>query len=161
MPQKKIHFFSESVSFTLRNKTLIRNWIGRCVKNYGYTIESLNFIFCLDRHLLMLNKKYLKHNYYTDVITFDNRSLLEALPSGRHGRQEIPTMATPSGIIYADIYISIERVKKNATDYKQTFSKELKRVMIHGVLHLMGFDDKTKKKKARMRMEEDKWLRRS
>lgn len=149
MPLEKILFFNESVSFTLRNKTLIRKWINRCAKHYGFKIDSLSFIFCSDKYLLKLNKKYLSHNYFTDVITFDNRSLLE----------KTPTRASHLRIIYADIFISIDSVKKNAAHYKQAFSKELKRVMIHGVLHLMGLDDKTEMEKKRMKKAEERWLK--
>ncbi len=99
---------------------------------------SLNFIFCTDAYLLELNRKYLNHDYYTDIITFPYRQYPQPLE--------------------ADIYISIDRVNENALQRGISFQDELLRVIIHGVLHLLGFDDHTPVEKARMREMEDQCI---
>jgi len=101
-------------------------------------IENINIIFCDDKYLLSINKKYLKHNYYTDIITFD--------------------YATDHTNLSGDIYISVERAKENAKLYKQPLSKEIHRLLIHGLLHLIGYNDKTKAEKKLMVEKEDIYL---
>lgn len=97
---------------------------------------NINFIFCTDEELLKLNKKYLHHNTYTDVITFNYND----------------------NDLSGDIYISIDRVRLNSVKYKVTFNNELHRVMLHGVLHLIGYNDKSKKQKETMVKAENKYL---
>ncbi len=104
------------------------------------TASTLNFIFCPDNYLLEINRKYLKHDYYTDIITFPYQQHPEALE--------------------ADIYISIDRVKENATNLGVSFQDELLRVIIHGVLHLLGYKDKSPEDLARMRDMEEQCLQR-
>ncbi len=104
------------------------------------TASTLNFIFCPDDYLLEINRKYLKHDYYTDIITFPYRQHPEPLE--------------------ADIYISIDRVKENATNLGVSFQDELLRVIIHGVLHLLGYKDKSPEDLARMREMEEQCLQR-
>lgn len=133
-----IHFFKEDIRFRLLHKTELCKWIIRAVQNHSFQLSELNFIFCSDKYLLQLNKKYLNHNYYTDIITFDN-SLEKKKISG-------------------DIFISVDRVKANAEKFKTTFKDELHRVIIHGVLHLLGFNDKSEKDKRVMKRMEDEWL---
>src|SRR5690606_26867158 len=126
----KINFFTEEVDFKLKNKSIIRKWITDSVKNEKCFVGELNFIFCSDEYLLKINQEYLNHDTYTDIITFDN------------GEEE--------GEITGDIFISIERVNENAAQFKINPDTELQRVMIHGVLHLIGFPDKKPDEKALM-----------
>lgn len=134
-----IHFFSESIKFVLRDKTKIRKWLMKCSSKERKKIGELNYIFCSDSYLRKINKQYLKHDYFTDIITFPATSVKESLVSG-------------------DIFISIERVKENAGVFKVTFNEELHRVMAHGLLHLCGYGDKTEKEVKKMRKMEDEWL---
>jgi probable rRNA maturation factor len=134
----EINFFSEEIKFLLKDKIRLREWIYEVVKKEKKDIEFINYIFCSDAYLLKLNKTYLQHNYFTDVITF----------SYDEGEKQLK----------GDIYISIERVKENAKDYSRTFYNELHRVMIHGVLHLIGYEDNTDKERELIRKKEDKYL---
>ncbi|SEA94265.1 rRNA maturation RNase YbeY [Pedobacter hartonius] len=138
MRKAPIYFFSEEVKYTLKNKTQIRNWIHDTIIAEGYQLEELNFILCSDEYLLAMNQQYLKHDTYTDVITFDNS-------------EELKT-------IVGDIFISIERIQENARQFKSTTQQELNRVMIHGTLHLLGYKDKGKEAKALMTQKEDQYL---
>jgi rRNA maturation RNase YbeY len=134
-----IHFFKEDIRFRLICRQHLVNWIGKAVRENNYELIAVNYIFCSDRYLLKLNKKYLDHHFKTDIITFDN--------------------AVSKKKISGDIFISIERVIKNAARYEVTFNDELNRVMIHGILHLLGYRDKTLKERAGMRRLEDDWLK--
>ena len=120
----KITFFTEDINYTLKNKTIIRKWIENTIVEEGYRLEELNFILCSDEYLLRINQDYLQHDDYTDVITFDNSE-------------------KPKTIV-SDIFISVERIKENAVNFKSSTANELCRVMIHGTLHLLGYLDKTK-----------------
>jgi probable rRNA maturation factor len=119
-----------------------KNWLKALVKEEGFELISAEFIFCSDDYLLEINRDYLQHEYYTDIITFD---LSEEV-------QEIE----------GTIYISLDRVRDHAQTLKVDFNTELARVMAHGLLHLCGFKDKTKAEQAEMRKKEDyylsKWL---
>ena len=134
-----IYFFKEDVRFRFLHQQALREWITGVVGKKKFRIEEINYIFCSDNYLLELNKKFLNHHFYTDIITFDNSS----------GKKKIS----------ADIFISIERVKENAEKFNTSFNDELHRVMIHGILHLLGYKDKTKKDQSTMRMKEDEWLK--
>jgi len=114
----------------------VSNWIAGVIQAHNIQIEEINYIYCSDKYLLEVNQQYLNHDYYTDIITFDNREQLE-------------------NPMEADIFISIDRVRENAADMKSTFTDELHRVMIHGVLHLLGQGDKTTSEKAEMRKREE------
>ncbi|WP_268122869.1 rRNA maturation RNase YbeY [Roseivirga pacifica] len=131
-----INFFSEDVSFVLKQKRVIRQWINHICTQYGQEIDSVNFIYCSDNYLLKINQDYLDHDYFTDIITFDEREDL-------------------SEPITADIFISVDRVKDNAKTVGTTFTQELHRVMIHGMLHMLGEDDKTEAAKQQMRKSEE------
>lgn len=135
MPSQ-IHFFSEDVEFKLKHKTILRNWISSIIKSENKSLEEINYIFCSDEYLLDINRQYLDHDYYTDIITFDNREKVEEP-------------------ILSDIFISIDRIKDNAETLGHEFSKELHRVLIHGVLHLLGHGDKTEQQQAEMRKREE------
>jgi len=138
MSKAPINFFSEDVKYTLKNKIQIRNWINDTIIAEGYKLEELNFILCSDEYLLAINKQYLDHDTYTDVITFDNS-------------EELKT-------IVGDIFISIERIQENAKEFKGTVQQELCRVMVHGTLHLLGYKDKGKAPKLLMTQKEDQYL---
>ena len=116
---------------------MVISWIENAIKSLGFSLESLSFVFCDDEYLKKINSKYLNHNYYTDVVTFDYSKKKE---------------------IKGDIFISIERVKENAIDYKVSFNEELFRVIIHGVLHLCGFNDNTVEEKTLIRSKENEFL---
>lgn len=133
-----INFFSHEVRFTLKNPRKVKSWIKGVVDKEGATIQEINYIFCSDSYLLSLNQGFLKHNTFTDIITFDN--------------------SEGSSSLEGEIYISIERVKENAKKYNVPIEDELSRVMIHGVLHLLGFKDKKPSEKALMRKKEEACL---
>lgn len=133
-----INFFLEDVTFTLKNKTITRAWIKETIIAEGYQLSELNFILCSDEYLLQINREYLQHDDYTDVITFDNSEELK--------------------VIVGDIFISLDRVKENAKQFGSTAFDELCRVMIHGALHLLGYKDKTKVAKKLMTEKEDFYL---
>ena len=138
MSKAAIHFFSEEIPFTLKYKTIIRNWLRETISAEGYVLEELNFIFCSDEYLLGINQQYLNHDTYTDVITFDN--------------------AEAAKTIVGDIFISIDRIKENAKAFSHDFMDELCRVMVHGTLHLLGYPDKGKVAKKIMTEKEDFYL---
>ncbi len=131
-----IQFFSET-DFQLPNEIFYTKWLNLCLERESYIAQEINYIFCDDRYLLKINQDHLDHDTYTDIITFDY---------------------TEGQEIYADIYISIERVRDNAKDFKEPFERELSRVMAHGVLHLCGYKDKTLEEKTIMREKEDDCL---
>ena len=133
-----IKFFSEKTRFKLPDPAKTTRWIKKVIKQEGSSLETINYIFCSDNYLLEINKQYLNHKTFTDIITFNysqNPKLLQA-----------------------DIYISIDRVKDNAKAFGVSTSSELHRVIIHGVLHLLGFNDKSKAEKLKMREKEDSCL---
>ncbi|MDR3286131.1 MAG: rRNA maturation RNase YbeY [Prevotellaceae bacterium] len=133
-----IRFFTENISFDLKNKRKIKQWIADVAKSENKNIGEINFIFCSDSHLLDINKKYLNHDYFTDVITFD---FCEGVN------------------ISGDIFISIDTVRANAIEYQQLFDDELHRVMVHGILHLCLYCDSTKSEIAVMRSKENIYLK--
>lgn len=134
----KINFFNEDDNYNLKNKRANKNWITDTITAEGYKLDELNFIFCSDEYLLEINKDFLQHDYFTDVITFDNS-------------EELKT-------ILGDIFISIDRVKDNAKQNGVTTYDELCRILIHGTLHLLGYKDKTAKAKAEMTAKENFYL---
>lgn len=133
-----VYFFVENVLFNLRDKRKTGEWIIESVRKEGYSLDELNYIFCSDKYLLGLNNHYLNHDEYTDIITFDHSFSKKSLNG--------------------EIFISIDRVKENTKTYKTSFRDELHRVMIHGVLHLCGYKDKTKVLQLKMRSREDYYL---
>jgi rRNA maturation RNase YbeY len=139
MRETNIHFFKEDVSFRFSGKAMTEQWLLLMIRKSGWKISNLNFIFCSDKYLLKINKEYLQHDYFTDIVTFDNSELKKT--------------------IEGDVFISVDRVKSNAKFFDTGFSDELRRVMAHGVLHLLGFGDKTEKEKEKMRNMENLWLK--
>jgi probable rRNA maturation factor len=134
----EIHFYAEDIKYTLPGKKKIREWISIVFQREKKKCSALNYIFCNDTYLLNLNKKYLQHDTYTDILTFNN------------GEIGCP--------VKGDIFISIERVRENSKIFNTYFSGELHRVMIHGVLHLIGYQDKTSDESELMRSKEDYYL---
>lgn len=132
-----ISYFSEDTKFSIKERRKLTRWIKVCIDKHGKKLGDLTFVFCSDRHLLSINQQYLKHSYYTDVITFDYSEEL-----------------TVSG----DIFISVDTVLENSMTFKKEFLDELHRVIIHGVLHLCGFGDKSESESQQMRLLEDECL---
>ena len=138
MPQK-INFIKEDVDIRFfKNKEKVRTWVKAVIQEHNARPIEINYIFCSDDYLLEVNKNYLDHDYYTDIITFDN--------------SESPDE------IEADIFVSIDRIKENAITMNETFEREFHRVLIHGILHLLGYKDKTEEEAALMRRKEDACL---
>jgi rRNA maturation RNase YbeY len=146
----KINFFTEDIKFSLKNKDALRRWIIAAAHKEGFSISELNYIFCSDDFLHNMNEQFLHHDDYTDIITFD-------LSTSNPTSVLRPPASDPLNLS-GEIFISIERVKENAKTFKTVFQNELHRVMIHGVLHLCGYKDKTKAAKAAMRKKEDYYL---
>jgi rRNA maturation RNase YbeY len=130
-----ILFFEEDIKFSLNQKNKYKKWLKEVADRENYKIKELNYIFCSDEYLYQINQQYLNHNTYTDIITFDN--------------------SEEAKLIEGDIFISIERIKENALREKNSFDKEILRVMCHGLLHLMGYKDKNPNDKTLMRQRED------
>ena len=133
-----IHFFVEDVQFKLSGPRKISHWIKQSITSEGKKLGGLNFVFCSDDYLLRMNQEYLNHKTLTDIITFDN--------------------SEEEGTIGGDIFISVDRVRENSVSFQSGFDRELHRVMIHGVLHLVGYSDKNTRDKAVMRGKEDAYL---
>jgi probable rRNA maturation factor len=129
--------FNYETEFKLEDETRIQQWISDCIETYDFTEGELNYIFCDDDYLLKLNVEFLDHDTLTDIISFDY---------------------TIGRLISGDIFISVERVKDNALKFSQTSDNEINRVIIHGVLHYLGFKDKSEEEKFKMRLEEEKCL---
>jgi len=137
---KSIFFHNEApIKYRLLHKQLLRKWLMKTTQIEGYHLKNLNFIFCSDEHLYEMNVNYLNHDTYTDVITFDQ--------------------SEQKKIIEGDIFISIERVKENAVQNDVKLHQELHRVMIHGLLHLMNYKDKSSAHKKKMTEKENEYLK--
>jgi rRNA maturation RNase YbeY len=131
----KVHFFSHDIPTRLENTTNLKHFIESIFEKEMKNLDSINYIFCSDRVILEINKKYLNHDFYTDVITFD---------------------LSPNKIaIAAEVHVSIERIKDNAKQLGVSIKSELHRVIFHAALHLCGYDDKKKKDKEIMRKKEN------
>jgi probable rRNA maturation factor len=135
---RKIHFFSEDIDFKPAQVTRLKQWVADTVRAHGQQLRELNFVFCSDEYLYQMNVAHLNHHTYTDIITFDN--------------------AEAEGEIEGDIFISVDRVRDNAAQLGHDFVSELHRVIIHGVLHLLGHQDKQPAQQAAMRAAEDRCL---
>ncbi len=129
-----IYFSSENIKFDLRGKLKVKKWITDLVKAQNKKVGDISYLFCDDAYLIEVNRTYLDHDTYTDIITFDY---------------------VEGDTISGDILISVERVKENAQLFNTTFDQELHRVIIHGVLHLLGQGDKTEAEADQMRKKEE------
>jgi probable rRNA maturation factor len=134
-----IHFFYLDVKVTLTQRTLLKQFVTSIFTKHKLKVDSINYIFCTDAHLLSINQTHLKHNFYTDIITFD--------------------LSEAKGMVMADIYISIDRVRENALAVGTTLNEELHRVIFHGALHLCGFKDKSPDDVVAMRNAEESCLK--
>lgn len=135
--KSKVCFFFENTKVSLSGRTKLKSFITAIFKKEGKQLESLNYIFTTDKNLIHINKKYLNHNTYTDIITFD---------------------LSESHKTIGEVYISVDRIRENCKELKTTFRAELHRVIFHGALHLCGYNDKTQKERSDMRMAEDHYL---
>ncbi|MFN0275131.1 MAG: rRNA maturation RNase YbeY [Chitinophagales bacterium] len=134
----RIQFTNLLKSFTLKNPKKTSLWIEHVINSHGQFPGEISYIFCDDAYLSILNKQYLHHTSLTDIITFNYNT---------------------GHLINGDIFISIQRVTENAKKFSTSVDEELRRVMIHGILHLLGFDDKTESSKKKMTSEENSALR--
>lgn len=129
-----IYFSSENTNFDLKGKLKVKRWITDIIKSHGMKVGDISYVFCDDAYLIEVNVAYLNHDTYTDIITFDY---------------------VEGKVVSGDIMISIERVEENAKLFNTTFDQELHRVLIHGILHLLGQKDKSEKDAAMMRKREE------
>ena len=129
--------FSLETKYNLKSRTLIKKWLKQIIENKGYMLGTLSYILCDDDYLLEINKQYLQHEFYTDIITFDY---------------------VENGVINGDIFISVDRVKENAASFGVSEREELMRVFAHGVLHLSGLKDATSEEASQMRKAENESL---
>ena len=133
-----INFFNEDIDFKLKGKNNFKAWLKKVAEKEGFIINDLNYIFCSDKYLHKMNLEYLDHDTYTDIITFDN--------------------SENDNVIEGDIFISIERITDNSKTLNIQFEDETKRVIIHGLLHLCGYDDHSVEDKAEMRRLESEYI---
>jgi len=129
--------FNYETKFALKNEELLFDWLEQCILEDGFKIGEISYVFCDDAYLHKLNVEFLNHDTLTDIISFDN---------------------SLGKIISGDIFISVERVKENAVIFATSFDQELHRVMIHGILHYMGFKDSSDEEKLEMRNKENTCL---
>jgi rRNA maturation RNase YbeY len=134
-----ISFNKADKSITLGNRMALKGFLEKQMKKEGIRIECLQYIFCSDKYLLGINKQFLNHDYYTDIISFD--------------------LSETKGVLIGDIYISVDRVKENAKTMKTKQTDELLRVIFHGALHFCGYKDKKTADAKLMRAMEDKWIK--
>lgn len=130
--------FNYELEFQLENEEQYSSWISNVISSENKKEGDINYIFCDDEYILEINKQYLDHDYYTDIISFDY-----SVGNELHG----------------DIFVSIERVRENAIEFDVTFDEELKRVLAHGVLHYCGYKDKTEEEELIMRFKEDEKIK--
>lgn len=133
----EVLFFTEDIDFQIDSVDSLVDWIMESIRRENKNCGTLNFIFCSDNYLLEINQSYLKHDTFTDIITFNY---------------------VEKDTISGDIFISIDRVRENAKELQTEFYSELKRVIIHGVLHLIGYNDKTSSETQEIRGKEDFYL---
>ena len=130
-----IHFFYENTEE--KTEESIKNWIKEIIHSEGKKLGEINYIFCDDEYLLKINQDFLAHDYYTDIITFDN---------------------VRGKTISGEIFVSLQRIKDNANLISKNYEEEKKRVIAHGILHLCGYKDKTEEEQKTMRAKEDFYL---
>ena len=133
-----INFFNEDIDFKLKGKNNFKAWLKKVAETEGFRINDLNYIFCSDQYLHKINLEYLEHDTYTDIITFDN--------------------SEDETTIEGDIFVSIERINDNSNTLKTPLEEEIKRVIVHGLLHLCGYNDHTVEDKDKMRHLESKYI---
>ncbi len=136
---KKIFFRYADKKVLLKDKLHIREFVETVFEQENRKLTTINYIFCSDDYLLQINKSFLQHDFYTDIITFD--------------------LSENKNFIIGEIYISVDRVKENALEQKTAFQNEMLRVIFHGALHLCGYKDKSPAEKKKMNLAEDKYLK--
>lgn len=129
-----IHFNESDIPCRVKRRLAVKSWLKQIIESHKKSVGEISIVMCSDKLLLETNQNYLNHDYYTDIITFDY---------------------TEGGQINGDLMISYERVKENASKENVAVQEELRRVMAHGVLHLLGFKDKSEREAAEMRAQED------
>jgi probable rRNA maturation factor len=134
-----VFFHSTDISFILKRKNLFKKWIYSEINLHSCISGEINIIFCSDKYLLKINRDYLNHDYYTDIITFNYNT---------------------ENIISGDLYISLERVMENSSNFNTDLLEEISRVIIHGILHLFGYDDDSEKRKSAIHKLEDEAINR-
>lgn len=132
-----IHFHNEEVVFDLSKSDQLKTWLTNVIQKEDKTLGDINCILCSDNYLLKINQQFLSHNTYTDIVTFNY---------------------VENNRISGDLFISLDRVKENATKFEVSINKELNRVLVHGVLHLIGYNDKTTEEASVIRAKEDFYL---
>lgn len=132
-----VAFYFEDTDFKLRHKTRIKEWLRLVAESEVFTLGNISVIFCSDNYILDINQKYLQHDYFTDIITFDY---------------------SEGDRISGDLFISVDSVRENSVEYGTEFEDELHRVIVHGILHLIGYDDHTEDEIKTMRSKEDYYL---
>jgi len=135
----EVQFFFADKNVTLTDRTRLKHFVANIFKKEKKSASSLTYVFCSDEYLLGINKQFLQHDYYTDIITFD--------------------LSSTKGVIEGEVYISIDRVKDNSNQLGTRIKDELHRVIFHGVLHLCGYKDKKPADEKAMRVAEDKYLK--
>ena len=133
-----IKYYSEDIPFPKLKRREITRWINNVIDSEGKNSGDISFVFCSDAYLLEINRKFLSHNYYTDIVTFDY---------------------VVGDLISGDIFISIERIAENSVKFHTTLDNELRRVLVHGVLHLIGYKDKNEDDKLEMTSKEDYYIK--
>ncbi len=133
-----IRFNYQIKGFRIRNSTIVKSWLRKVIAKEKFSCGNISIIFVDDKYLMSINNEFLKHHYYTDVIAFDY---------------------SVNDILEGEIYLSVETIRDNARKFKQGVRAELLRVMVHGILHLIGYKDKSSKEKSIMREKEDYYLR--
>ncbi len=136
---KTISFNKADKNLTLGNRVALRTFIEKQFKKQGKEIQSLQYVFCSDQYLLNINKTFLNHDYYTDIISFD--------------------LSETKAVLIGEVYISVDRVKDNSITHQTAFTEEILRVIFHGALHFCGFKDKKPADAKEMRTQENKWLK--
>jgi rRNA maturation RNase YbeY len=134
-----INFHAEAIDFKVLNPIKTKRWLKSVIEFEGFELSEINYIFCNDEYLHTINVEFLQHDTLTDIITFDN--------------------SEEDQLIEGDIFVSVERIIDNTKDFNTSFEQEFKRVIVHGVLHLCGYFDKTVKDEMLMRDKEDYYLR--
>ena len=132
-----VNYYFEDTAFKLKAKTKIKNWLKLVAESEVYTLGNVSVIFCSDNYILDINQRFLQHDYFTDIITFDY---------------------TEGSKISGDLFISVDSVKENSIEYGTDFENELHRVIVHGILHLIGYDDHTDEDVRIMRSKENYYL---
>lgn len=132
-----VTYFFEDTDFNLKNKTKIKKWLKLVAESEVFSLGAVSVIFCSDNYILDINQRFLQHDYFTDIITFDYSE----------GEK-----------ISGDLFISVDSVRENSIEYGTEFEEELHRVIVHGILHLIGYDDHTDEEIRTMRSKENYYL---